>query len=96
MFLIFVNDKVRSRNKIKFFLYTDDTKIYIQGQPISEMVNTLNNEIIHVSAWIKSNSFTLKVSKISYIVSSVTYIDEASLNIKIKDNLFSKVYNTKI
>ena len=90
-----MNDIVRTSNKIKFLLYADDTTIYVQGQQIEEMVNILNTELITVSNWITSNRLTLNVSKTFYMASCLTNINEVNIDIKIKNNLLSKVNDVK-
>ena len=92
LFLIYVNDIVRSSDKIKFLLFADDTTIYIQGHNINEITNILNNELINISDWLISNRLTLNVSKTCYMVSCTTNnMPEANVNIKIKENLLNRV-----
>lgn len=95
LFLIYINDIVRSSNKIKFLLYADDTTVYIQGNHMDEIVDTMNNELAKVSDWIASNNLTLNVSKTCYMVSSISNINEDHVHIKIGNNLLTRVKHIK-
>ena len=91
LFFIYINDLALTTNKIKFLLYADDTTVYIQGGNIIEMTNVLNNELIKISDWLNSNKLTLNLSKTFYMVSSRVKIDEAMINVKIRNISLSKV-----
>ena len=95
LFFININDIVRSSNKIKFLLYADDTTVYIQGNHVDEIVDTMNNELAKVSEWIASNNLTLNVSKTCYMVSSISNINEDHVHIKIGNNLLTRVKHIK-
>ena len=58
LFLIYINDIIRSSNKLKFLLFTDDTTIFIQGHNPVNISQTLNIELNKVSQWIHSNQLT--------------------------------------
>ena len=87
LFLVYANDIVCTSNKIKFLLYPDDTPIYIKGKYFDEMISTLKNEVIKVSDWISSNKLTMNVSKIFYMVSSLTNINEGNMDVKLKTTI---------
>lgn len=70
LFLIYINDIVRVSNRIKYLLFADDTTLYIQGQNLNDIANTLNNELSKVSDWINANKLTINVSKTVYMIST--------------------------
>ena len=76
-------------------LYADDTTVYIQGNHVDEIVDTMNNELAKVSDWIASNNLTLNVSKTCYMVSSISNINEDHVHIKIGNNLLTRVKHIK-
>ena len=45
LFLIFINDLPNTSNKIKIYLFTDDTNIYVESETISELVQIVNKEL---------------------------------------------------
>ncbi len=55
------------------------------------MIVTLNNELIKLSNWIKSNQLTINISKTFYMVSSATNTILGNINIKVDNHTLSKV-----
>lgn len=84
-----------SSDKIKFLLFADDTTIFIRGQNVIEMTNTLNCELIKISDWLTSNKLTLNLSKTFYMVSCFLNTNEANINININNNKLHKVTSIK-
>ena len=68
LFLIFINDLPNVSNKIKIYLFADDTNIYVESETISELVQIVNNELKLVKNWIDANLFSLNISKTNYII----------------------------
>lgn len=95
LFLIYINDIVRSTNILNFLLFADDTNIFIKGRDINELQNILNQELEHVANWIKSNKLTLNISKTNYMISHPTMTDTPNLNIKFDNLVINQVNETK-
>lgn len=91
LFLLYVNDIVRSSNLLNFLLYADDTTVYLQGQDLVTLQNTMNSELFLVSKWIKSNKLTLNLSKTNYMISHSKYTLPGNILIKIDDYSIHKV-----
>merc|ERR1711954_535611 len=45
LFLIYVNDLPNISDKLKFFLFADDTNIYYDSDDLVELENTVNHEL---------------------------------------------------
>lgn len=74
-------------------LFADDAIIFIHRQNISEIMVTLNNELIKLSNWKRCSKSTINVSKTFYNVScstTNTNLDNI-LIIKMDNNELSKV-----
>ena len=82
---------VHISEKIRFILFADDTTIFIQRQNITEMVATLNNELTKLSNWIRSNQLTINISKTFFMVSCGSNTNLDNINVKIDNNVLSKV-----
>ena len=63
LFLIFVIDLPNVSNKIKIYLFADDSSIYVESETISELVRIVNKELKLVKKWIDTNLLSLNVSK---------------------------------
>ena len=46
-------------------LFADDTNLFINGDNLLQMVQTLNAELDNISNWLKANKLSLNVKKIS-------------------------------
>ena len=70
-------------NKLKFYLFADDTNIYLESDNLNELEKVANNELKHLSLWLKVNRLALNISKTNYVIfhSSQRKLD---LNITIK------------
>lgn len=70
LFLLFINDVTTCSDRLKFILFADDTTIIFQGRDIISMQNTVNEELVKLSNWIKSNKLILNHSKTHYMIST--------------------------
>lgn len=91
LFLIYINDIIYSSKKLNFLLFADDTTIYIKGHDLLSLQHTMNEELIHVANWLKSNKLTLNYTKTNYIVSHSLLNQPAPTNIIINNIPIHKV-----
>ena len=67
LFLIYINDITKSSSTISFILFADDTNILYSHKHLTELINTLNTELINVSSWFKCNKLSLNIAKTNFI-----------------------------
>ena len=69
LFLIYINDIVKSSNLFKFILFADDTTII---SPINinnkETANIINIELDKIITWLKLNKLSLNISKTKFCI----------------------------
>ena len=63
LFLLYINDIVKSSTKLEYLLFADDTSLLISGKTFKEIEKTLNSELENISNWLKANKLSLNVSK---------------------------------
>ena len=68
LFLIYINDVVRSSELLRFYLYADDTSLTMSSSNVSTLVRSFNAELRHVSDWFKSNHLALNATKSNFII----------------------------
>ena len=68
LFLIYINDIQYSSNKLKFFLFADDTSTSLAGKDLSQIEQTYNIELQKVSQWLIANKLSLNVNKSNLMV----------------------------
>ena len=70
LFLIFINDIVKSSSLLKFNLFADDTSIYLSDCDENNLHSVMNAELEKVSNWILANKLALNVEKSVYLIFS--------------------------
>ena len=63
LFLLYINDIAESSSLLKFYLFADDTTIFLSDSDTHRLEQTLNNELLHVSDWLTANKLSLNVGK---------------------------------
>ena len=70
LFLIYINDIYKLSEILQFRLFADDTSILYASKPIDVLEQTINSELINVSAWLMANKLSLNVSKSNFLLIS--------------------------
>ena len=70
LFLIYINDLPNISNKLKFYLFADDTNIFYQSNDLNNLQNVLNKELKKLSLWLNANRLALNISKTNFVIFS--------------------------
>ena len=68
LFLIYVNDLPNISDKLRFFLFADDTNIYYDSDDLIELEKTVNQELRKLSQWLNINRLALNISKTNFVI----------------------------
>ena len=68
LFLIYVNDLPNISDKLRFFLFADDTNIYYDSNDLVELEKTVNQELRKLSQWLNINRLALNVGKTNFVI----------------------------
>ena len=73
LFLIYMNDIINVSQAFKFILYADDTTLFTTIEysiptRISNIDESLNNELSHVFKWLVINRLSLNISKTKFMI----------------------------
>ena len=68
LFLIYINDLPNISNKLKFYLFADDTNIFYQSPNLDNLQNILNRELKKLSLWLNANRLALNISKTNFVI----------------------------
>ena len=93
LFLIYINDIVKSSNILQFTLFADDTCIFYSSKPNPNIENTLNNELTKAN-WLIANKLSLNVNKSSFLTSSSNK-KELRLNLRINKEILNEKDHAK-
>ena len=84
LFLIYINDLPNASQKLKFYLFADDTNIYFESSDLSNLIKIVNRELRSVKKWLDANKLSLNIDKTNYIIfhsSSVKVPSDAVIKI---------------
>ena len=95
LFLLYINDIVRSSSLLNFILFADDTSIFLQGDNLKNLEDIVNKELEHVGNWLKSNKLTLNVNKTQFMVSHSLMTQPVSIVVKIDNTEILQVTEIK-
>ena len=68
LFLLYINDLPNISNKLKFFLFADDTNLYYESHDLKEIEKTVNEELKKLSLWLNINRLALNVGKTNFVI----------------------------
>ena len=68
LFLLYINDLPNISNKLKFFLFADDTNLYYESPDLKEIEKTVNEELKKLSLWLNINRLALNVGKTNFVI----------------------------
>ena len=91
LFIIYTNDLPNSVNNANTILFADDTTIYIANKNISTLYEILSHELANLSDWFRANKLSLNISKTNYILFSNTEKQNKLPELKLADQVISKV-----
>ena len=67
LFLLYVNDIIKTSSTLSFVLFADDTNIFYSHKDINSLNNIINREINKVSNWFKANKLSLNTKKTHFM-----------------------------
>ena len=89
LFLLYINDIVKSSSILKFFLFADDTTIFYSSKHTNTLKNTINRELKNVNNWLIANKLSLNTDKSCYLNFSLLH-QKDDISIKIANKTLEK------
>ena len=68
LFLIYVNDIYKASNKLKFYLFADNTNLLYSDRNLKSLESVLNAELLKISNWLTANKLSLNVKKSHFVI----------------------------
>ena len=66
LLLIHINDLPNASEKLKLYLFADDTNIYFESNDLSNLIKIVNTELKSVKKWLDANKLSLSIDKTNY------------------------------
>ena len=70
LFLIYINDLPCSVKNAKVSIYADDSSLVLQSEKISQLIETVSDDLKNLHFWLMGNTLSLNVAKIQLLVIS--------------------------
>ena len=70
LFLLYINDLPNISNQLDFFLFADDTNIYVEADNLDSIEKIMNKELNKLQEWLFTNRLALNVSKTNFTIFS--------------------------
>ena len=68
LFLLYINDLPNISDKLKFYLFADDTNIYYESKSLKSLEKTVNKELEKLHDWLCLNRLSLNISKTNFVI----------------------------
>ena len=94
LFLIYINDLPNACN-LRIRLFADDASLTMSNKSKTLLENHMNNELIKVDEWLKTNKLSLNYDKTEILVVNKSKSRGGSLNIRIGKNDIAQVKHVK-
>ena len=68
LFLLYINDIDKVCPNLCPILFADDTNLFISGENITNLYNSMNNALSKISLWLKTNKLSINIEKTHYML----------------------------
>jgi len=93
LFLLYINDLNCVSNLLRIIMFADDTNFFITGSSLQKVEDQLNDELIIISEWFKTNLLSLNLTKTSYMIFGTRKYND--INLRMQNTPLTRQYETK-
>ena len=68
LFLLYINDLPNVSKLLTFYLFADDTNIYLSSSDLIKLQKTMNRDLRKVRKWLAANRLALNIEKTNYVI----------------------------
>ena len=68
LFLLYINDLAGVSKKFFSIFFADDSNLFLSGKTPDALINEMNEEIVHVTEWLRANKLSLNLKKTHFII----------------------------
>jgi len=97
LFLIYINDIANVSKILLPILFADDTNVFLSGKSVDETIQKMNDELINIVEWLRSNRLSLNIEKTNFMVFHTIRrnVDMSDIGLFIDRKRIEKVDNVK-
>lgn len=90
LFIMYINDIVKSSKIMKFVLFADDTNIIMSGENLEQLLKQITNEMNKLKRWFNVNKLSLNLKKTKFMLFGKKKTD-CAVQIKVGDITIERV-----
>lgn len=94
LFIVYINDIMKSVKYCTVNLFADDTLMYVSGKNITEVVEKVNEDLKSLQVWLNQNKLKLNTEKTNYMFITNKVIKE-DFELKVNNEKLNRVKETK-
>ena len=68
LFILYINDLPFASSLTESLLFADDTGIFYSHRDQDDLISVLNEELIKIDSWMRSNKLSVNIKKTNYVV----------------------------
>lgn len=68
LFLLYINDLIKSTQFFNTILFADDTNLFSQSKSLNDEIQTINSNLERLKIWCFENKLTLNIEKTNFII----------------------------
>ena len=68
LFLLNINDLPNISKELKFYLFADDTSIFLESNDLKSLEKTMNKELLKLYEWLCINRLALNITKTNFVI----------------------------
>ena len=87
LFLIYINDIYKASNKLRFYLFADDTNLLYADRKLKSLETVVNAELLSVCDWLSANKLSLNIKKTNFVI----FHPYQDIQLKMYDNRINKL-----
>ena len=95
LFLLYINDLPNISKKLKFFLFADDTNIYLESDNLRSLEYIMNKELEKLYEWLCINRLSLNILKTNFVIFCPINKPKSPVTILINNEAIDEVPNVK-
>ena len=93
LFLLYINDLNCVSKLLRIIMFADDTNFFLTGNSLQRVEEQLNDELIIISEWFKTNLLSLNLTKTSYMIFGTRKCHD--INLIMQNTPLIRQYETK-
>ena len=94
-FLLYINDLPNISKELKFYLFADDTNIFLESNDLKSLEKTMNKELLKLYEWLCINRLSLNITKTNFVIFHAKNKTKSPVTILINNKAIDEVEEVK-